>query len=117
MCRYLEARLSQDAGRGAESGHLDRGRTRKLGIARDWEARATALVDKQVYPALERQIAAFSKATAKATDVAGVHRLPDGAAYYEWALRLGTTTTHSASEIHAIGLEQNKQLQRASTPS
>ncbi|HZV63432.1 MAG TPA: DUF885 family protein [Telluria sp.] len=86
-------------------------RTSKLGIAGDWEARATALVDTQVYPALERQIATFAKATAKATDVAGVHRLPDGAAYYEWALKLGTTTTHSAAEIHAIGLEQNKLLQ------
>lgn len=86
-------------------------RTQKLNIAGDWNARATKLVNSMVYPALERQIAAFTKATAKATDVAGVHRLPDGAAYYEWALRLGTSTTHSAKEIHAIGLEQNKQLQ------
>jgi len=87
------------------------GRTRKLGIDGDWEARATKLVDTLVYPALERQIDTFAKATAKATDVAGVHRLPDGAAYYEWALKLGTTTTRGASEIHAIGLEQNKMLQ------
>ncbi|MFS2140215.1 DUF885 domain-containing protein [Duganella sp. Dugasp56] len=86
-------------------------RTRKLGLAGDWDARATKLVNGMVYPALERQIAAFAKATAKATDVAGVHRLPDGAAYYEWALRLGTSTSRSAQEIHAIGLEQNKQLQ------
>ncbi|WP_211473427.1 DUF885 domain-containing protein [Collimonas humicola] len=86
-------------------------RTRELGIEGDWEARATALVNGKVYPALERQIASFSKATAKASDVAGVHRLPDGAAYYEWALKLGTTTTRSAAEIHAIGLEQNKALQ------
>jgi uncharacterized protein (DUF885 family) len=86
-------------------------RTKKLGIAGDWEARATKLVNDAVYPALDRQIATFTKATAKATDVAGVHRLPDGEAYYQWALKLGTTTTHSASEIHAIGLEQNKMLQ------
>ncbi|HEV7813853.1 MAG TPA: DUF885 family protein [Janthinobacterium sp.] len=86
-------------------------RTKKLGIAGDWEARATKLVETMVYPALDRQIAAFAKATANAPDSAGVHRLPDGAAYYEWALKLGTTTSHSASEIHAIGLEQNKMLQ------
>ncbi|MES2163620.1 MAG: DUF885 family protein [Pseudomonadota bacterium] len=86
-------------------------RTAKLGIAGDWNARAAKLVEGAVYPALDRQIAAFAKATAKATSVAGVHRLPDGAAYYEWALKLGTSTSHSASEIHAIGLEQNKQLQ------
>ncbi|AMO92884.1 hypothetical protein CFter6_0153 [Collimonas fungivorans] len=87
------------------------GRTRKLGIEGDWEARATKLVNTLVYPALERQIDTFAKTTAKATDVAGVQRLPDGAAYYEWALKLGTTTTHGASEIHTIGLEQNKMLQ------
>jgi uncharacterized protein (DUF885 family) len=86
-------------------------RTAKLGIAGDWEARATQLVSAQIYPALERQIAAFAKATAKTSDVAGVHRLPDGAAYYDWALTLGTSSTHSASEIHAIGLEQNTMLQ------
>ena len=86
-------------------------RTQKLNLAGDWHARALKLVEGSVYPALDRQIAAFSKAAAKATNVAGVHRLPDGAAYYEWALRLGTSTTHSAKEIHAIGLEQNKQLQ------
>ncbi|GJJ00044.1 Tat pathway signal protein [Duganella rhizosphaerae] len=86
-------------------------RTGKLGIAGDWNARAAKLVEAAVYPALDRQIAAFAKATAKATSVAGVHRLPDGGAYYEWALKLGTSTSHSAREIHAIGLEQNKQLQ------
>jgi uncharacterized protein (DUF885 family) len=85
-------------------------RTSKLGIAGDWEARATKLVEGSVYPALDRQIDVFAKATAKATDVAGVHRLPDGEAYYAWALKLGTTTTHSAQEVHAIGQQQNKEL-------
>ena len=87
------------------------GRTQKQGIAGDWHERALKLVEGSVYPALDRQIDTFSKAAAKASNVAGVHRLPDGAAYYEWALRLGTSTTRSAKEIHAIGLEQNKQLQ------
>ncbi|WP_373987611.1 DUF885 family protein [Duganella sp. BuS-21] len=86
-------------------------RTQKQNIAGDWHGRALKLVEGSVYPALERQIAAFDKASAKATNVAGVHRLPDGAAYYEWALRLGTSTTRSAKAIHAIGLEQNQQLQ------
>jgi uncharacterized protein (DUF885 family) len=86
-------------------------RTAKLGIAGDWTARVSKLVDFMVYPALDRQIATYAKATANATDVAGVHRLPDGDAYYAWALRLGTTTGDSAAEIHAIGLEQNLMLQ------
>ena len=86
-------------------------RCAKAGIAGDWQGRATRLVQSAVYPALERQIARFASATAKATSVAGVHRLPDGAAYYAWALRLGTTTALPANEIHAVGLEQNLQLQ------
>jgi uncharacterized protein (DUF885 family) len=87
------------------------GRTKALGLAGDWQARAIKLVATQVYPALDRQIAAYARATARATDVAGVHRLPDGEAYYAWALKLGTTTTSGPDEIHAIGLEQTRMLQ------
>jgi uncharacterized protein (DUF885 family) len=40
-----------------------------------------------------------------------VYKLPDGEAYYQWALRLGTTTNLSPQEIHALGIEQNKAIQ------
>jgi uncharacterized protein (DUF885 family) len=86
-------------------------RTGKAGIAGNWGPRVSKLVEAMVYPALERQIAALSLTSAHGSDVAGVHRLPDGEAYYQWALRLGTTTTQTAAEIHAIGLEQNKAIQ------
>jgi uncharacterized protein (DUF885 family) len=86
-------------------------RTAKLGIAGEWEARALNLVVKYVYPALDRQIAAFAQATAAANNTAGVDKLPDGAAYYQWALNLGTTTNYTAAEIHAVGLAQVKELQ------
>jgi uncharacterized protein (DUF885 family) len=86
-------------------------RTRQAGIAGDWEARATKLVDGAVYPALDRQIAAYATAAQKATGVAGVHRLPQGEAYYRWALKLGTTTTFSPEEVHRIGREQNRELE------
>jgi uncharacterized protein (DUF885 family) len=86
-------------------------RTHKLGIAGDWDARAAKLVDGAVYPALDRQIAAYAKAAQKATGVAGVHRLPNGEAYYRWALKLGTTTTVSPEEIHAVGQQQNRELE------
>lgn len=82
-----------------------------LGIAGDWEGRARKLVTDVVYPALDRQIVAFGRATAQASDVAGVHKLPDGAAYYAWALKLGTTTDYTPAEIHAVGMAQVKQLQ------
>ena len=87
------------------------GRTKALGLPSDWEGRATKMVENLVYPALDRQIAAFGAATAGATDIAGVHKLPYGEGYYRWALQLGTTTTKTAEDIHALGLEQNKAIQ------
>jgi uncharacterized protein (DUF885 family) len=42
-------------------------RTRKAGIAGDWDARTVKLVESAVYPALDRQIAAYAKAAEKAS--------------------------------------------------
>ena len=86
-------------------------RTQALGTKGNWDTRAAELIQSQVYPALDRQIAAFTQATAHAPDTAGIYRLPDGEAYYRWALKLGTTTDLTAAEIHAIGLEQNRAIQ------
>ena len=87
------------------------GKAAKAGIDGDWAGRCTTLVEREVYPALDRQIAAFAKATANATAVGGVSRLPDGMAFYRHALRLGTTTELSPAEIHRTGREQNRALQ------
>jgi len=86
-------------------------RTTRLGLPGNWAAQTTALVEQKVYPALDRQIAALTKAAANASDVAGVHRLPDGEAFYRWALKLGTTTDMTAEEVHKIGLEQNREIE------
>jgi uncharacterized protein (DUF885 family) len=85
-------------------------RTQALGVAGDWAGRATELMQKNVYPALDRQIAAFARATERSTDEPGVDRLSDGEAYYRWALKLGTTTALSPKEIHTIGLDQNQAI-------
>ena len=50
------------------------------------------------------------KAKAKADDKAGVWKLPQGEAYYGWGLRYNTTTTMGAEEIHALGLEQGREI-------
>jgi uncharacterized protein (DUF885 family) len=84
-------------------------KTKKLGLS-GYGERAQKIVETMVYPALDRQIAAFAAATANAPMTAGVQRLPDGDAYYAWALRLGTTTTRTPQEIHQIGLDQNEQI-------
>jgi uncharacterized protein (DUF885 family) len=85
-------------------------RTAAKQIAGDWAARSQKLCETMVYPALDRQIAAFRAATASAPHTAGVQRLPMGDAYYAWALRLGTTTAQTPAEIHRIGLAQNEEL-------
>ena len=85
-------------------------KTRAAGLTGDWAIRAAALTDQKIYPALDRQIAVLGAARAKAGngggDEAGVWRLPDGAAYYDWLLKVGTSTAKTPDEVHAMGLEQ-----------
>lgn len=85
-------------------------RARDRQIAGDWAARATAIVTKEVQPALKRQRDVLASVRAKATDKAGVWRLPKGEAYYEYALRYATTTSLSADEVHRMGLDQMAEL-------
>jgi uncharacterized protein (DUF885 family) len=85
-------------------------RAKAAGLKGDYAARCTKMIETIVYPALDRQIAAFTESTKAAPDVAGVQRLPEGDAYYAYGLRLGTTTTLGADEIHKTGLAQNAEI-------
>lgn len=85
-------------------------RTKERKVAGDWAARATAIVTKEVQPALKRQRDVIASIRAKATDQAGVWRLPKGEEYYRYALRYATTTSMSAEEVHKMGLEQMAEL-------
>ena len=85
-------------------------RAKAAGLKGDWAARCTRMIEAVVYPALDRQITAFAASMENASNVAGVHHLPDGDAYYAYGLRLGTTTTLSAEEIHKTGLAQNAEI-------
>jgi uncharacterized protein (DUF885 family) len=85
-------------------------RTTKLGIAGNYGADAARLVDTEVYPALDRQAAALRELRPKAVHDAGVRRLPEGATFYQVALRAGTTTDMSAEEVHKLGRDQARDL-------
>jgi uncharacterized protein (DUF885 family) len=85
-------------------------RTSEKKIAGDWAARTTAIVTKEVQPALKRQRDLIASIRGKATDQAGVWRLPKGEEYYKYALRYATTTSMSAEEVHKMGLEQMAEL-------
>lgn len=80
-------------------------RTRANGIEGNWEARAAAIMEQTVYPALRRQEALLREALPTAPSDAGVWRLPQGEDYYRFAVRGATTTDLPAEEIHRIGLE------------
>jgi len=75
-----------------------------------YDARAVALVDQKIKPALARQIDALEKIRPDAVHDAGVWRLPGGEAFYAAGLKSNTTTTLSAKEIHAMGREQVAEI-------
>jgi uncharacterized protein (DUF885 family) len=85
-------------------------RTKQKGIAGDYAGQAARIVADKVQPALGRQIALMAELRPRAPHDAGVWRLPDGEAYYALSLRVGTTTTLSAAEVHQIGLDQARAL-------
>ncbi len=74
-------------------------------------ASAKAEIENVVYPAYQGYINYFSELSAKANDDDGVWKLPDGEAFYNYALRGHTTTEMTANEIHAIGLAEVDRIQ------
>jgi uncharacterized protein (DUF885 family) len=108
--RQLRALRDQPAGRTQLVQSVAR-RAREKNVAGDWESQAERIVAAQVFPALDRQIALVTELRGKATQDAGVWRLPDGAAYYQGALEAATTTKLTAEEVHRIGLEQVAALE------
>lgn len=84
-------------------------RAKEKKISGDYGQQASQVVQQQIYPALDRQIAVISEMQKKATHDAGVWRLPDGDAYYAAALIIWATTGKGPDEIHRLGLELVKE--------
>jgi uncharacterized protein (DUF885 family) len=84
---------------------------RRTDMPGDYAGKAQQIVRDEVAPALAAQVAELQRHRATATMDAGVWKLPQGEAYYDWALRAGTTTTRSPEEVHKLGLEQLAALQ------
>ena len=85
-------------------------RTREKGIAGNWAARARAITQQQVAPALDRQIAELEVQRAIATDIPGMWSRPGGDEYYRWAVKASTTTDMTPDEIHQLGLDTLRGL-------
>jgi uncharacterized protein (DUF885 family) len=85
-------------------------RAAALHIDGAWSSRAATIVETQVYPAISRQIAALREQRGSASHDAGVWRLPDGEAYYNWLLKVGTSTPLTPDDVHNMGLEQGAAI-------
>jgi uncharacterized protein (DUF885 family) len=89
---------------------------RTAAIPGDWRGRASALVQGKVAPAMDRQMAELARHRARADDRAGAWKLPDGEAYYAWALKAATTTELTPDQVHEMGLAQLAGLQARMEP-
>ncbi|HMI40325.1 MAG TPA: DUF885 family protein [Sphingomicrobium sp.] len=85
-------------------------RTAAKGIAGDWQRHAAAIVEGQVYPALDRQIAAMKQLRGTSRPGDGAWRLPQGDAIYAAALEQATTTKFTPAEVHRLGLAQVAEI-------
>lgn len=82
------------------------GRAKAKGIAGDWAGRATRIVESEVYPAIDRQVAMLQQLKPTTLPGDGATRLPDGEALYAAALAEATTTNMTPEEVHQLGLAQ-----------
>lgn len=85
-------------------------RAKAKGLTGDWSEKAARIVETQIYPALDRQIALTEGLRPTTKDGDGFWRLPRGREIYAEALKSATTTSMTPDEVHAIGLEQVADL-------
>jgi uncharacterized protein (DUF885 family) len=77
----------------------------------DFQGRVEKEITGQVYPAYHRLIDYFTALLPKTTTDDGVWKLPDGDAYYAYALRSNTTTSLKPDEVHALGLQEVARIE------
>lgn len=73
---------------------------------------AARIIEESIYPAYRRLIAYHTGARERATEEAGVWKLPDGDEYYRTMLRAQTTSDLSPGQVHDLGLAETERIQR-----
>ena len=91
-------------------------RTHQKKIPGAWAERARAIAQKDVAPALERQIAELTAERRIAKPEPGMWARPHGDEYYRWALAASTTTKMTPDEVHQMGIEELRELQGRMDP-
>ena len=77
----------------------------------DFQARVENAITRHVYPAYQKLINYFRELEPKTTTDDGVWKLPDGDAFYAYALRENTTTTLPPNEVHDLGLREVTRIE------
>jgi uncharacterized protein (DUF885 family) len=88
---------------------LDR-RAKAKGLGEGPGEKARSLFRDRIRPALQAQIAALESARTKAGHAPGIWRFKDGPEFYLANLKYTTTTSLSPEEIHALGVDQAKEI-------
>lgn len=81
------------------------------GLRGDHGKQAAKIATDKIAPALDRQIRELEAHRKRATSDAGAWKLPQGDAYYAWALKAATTTQMTPDQIHDRGQEELRALQ------
>jgi uncharacterized protein (DUF885 family) len=77
----------------------------------DFQKRVDASVMTQVYPAYRKLTAYFQELLPKTTTDDGVWKLPNGDAFYAYALKSNTTTSMPPNEVHELGLREVTRIE------
>ena len=76
-----------------------------------YQQKVEAAITDTVYPAYQRLIDYFNTLLPKTTTDDGVWKLPNGDAFYAYALRSNTTTTLNPDDVHALGLKEVERIE------
>ncbi len=77
----------------------------------DFQKRVETSITSNVYPAYQKLIDYFKGIEPKTTTDDGVWKLPDGDAFYAYALHENTTTTLKPNEVHDLGLGEVTRIE------
>src|SRR5438309_1039012 len=77
----------------------------------DLQKRVETEIASKVYPAYQKLISYFQELLPKTTIDDGVWKLPDGDAFYAYALRSNTTTNMPPNEVHELGLREVTRIE------
>lgn len=78
---------------------------------KDILARTETAIRDRVYPAYGRFIAYYETLLPKTTGNHGVWALPDGKAFYAYAVKMHTTTDMTPEQVHQLGLSEVARIE------